>query len=86
MLFYNTLLYCNAVTSEPPHCGTRYRYIRLGCRCELCRAANAAYHRFSRLRRRSPRLLVHGKWSTYVNKNCRCAECKAASHARWVSA
>lgn len=56
--------------------GTRARYCR-GCRCEQCRAANAAYDRALRARAGLP---AHGKRSTYT-QGCRCDECRAANTA-----
>lgn len=59
----------------PDH-GTRARYSR-GCRCELCRGANAAYDRELRARAGLP---VHGTRGGY-QKGCRCDECRAANAA-----
>lgn len=55
-------------------------YSHHGCRCEICKAANA--RRCDRRRKqRDPSLLPpdkHGKKSTYANWNCRCTECTKA--------
>ncbi|MEV4246996.1 hypothetical protein AB0J63_26730 [Streptosporangium canum] len=60
-----------------------------GCRCNACRAANAAVRQRDRQRakadpRRADRA-GHGKDSTYKNHGCRCDACRAA-HAAWSSA
>lgn len=59
-------------------------YTNLGCRCDICRAANVAYN----LRRRKERQeamargllpnVAHGTESTYFNYKCRCEECRRA--------
>ena len=54
-----------------------------GCRCEVCRAANADRHRELRARRRTSependKRLDHGTRSTYVNHGCRCKPCAEA--------
>lgn len=54
--------------------GTRARYHR-GCRCDQCRAANAAYDRELRARAGLP---VHGKRGTYTS-GCRCEPCTEAN-------
>lgn len=58
--------------------GTCYSHHK--CRCDVCKAANAA--RCDRRRRqRDPSKLPpekHGKKSTYSNWNCRCTECTQA--------
>lgn len=56
--------------------GTRSRYRHGGCRCDACRAANAAYVRsWKRNRKGDP---PHGTLDGYVNWFCRCPECVAA--------
>lgn len=55
--------------------GTRSNY-RNGCRCDQCRAANAAYDRERRARAGLPN---HGKRSTYI-AGCRCDACKEANN------
>src|ERR1043165_580265 len=58
-------------------------YSHHGCRCAVCKAANA--RRCARRRKkRDPSQLPsekHGKRSTYANWNCRCPECTAAWNA-----
>ena len=58
-------------------------YQNHGCRCDLCRAANAEH----KLRRRIERSLPpddprHGKETTYLNYACRCDPCTAAKAER----
>jgi hypothetical protein len=59
---------------------------RDGCRCEECRAANAARHKAWRRRTcRNPASADragHGKASTYNNHGCRCTGCTDAHMAR----
>lgn len=56
-------------------------YSNLGCRCEICRAANTAWQLSARARRAAsladddPR---HGKSNTYLNHGCRCGKCRSA--------
>lgn len=61
--------------------GSIYAYIRLQCRCEDCRAANAQYHYARRHRYWSQKRLTHGKLSTYTNYRCRCDACYEAKRA-----
>lgn len=60
-------------------CGTLAAYRRhLGKKekpCELCKQANAAYHRDGRISRRQRDAPVHGRLSTYSNWGCRCDSC-----------
>ena len=65
----------------------RSGYRKRGCRCDVCRAANAAWARERRRRRRE--LLSDGAVapqphgiSTYINWGCRCDECCAAQAVR----
>ena len=63
--------------------GSASTYDNHGCRCDECRAANAARHAAARKRRKvdlgAGRAVVpHGKASTYANWGCRCAACTAA--------
>jgi hypothetical protein len=65
---------------DPRH-GLYSSYKNHGCRCDLCRAANAE----NGLKRRTERSLApddprHGKEATYLNYACRCDPC-AAAHA-----
>ena len=59
------------------------QYTDYGCRCEVCRAANAERHRQLRARRATHRpetnlALEHGTKSTYVNHGCQCESCVEA--------
>ena len=61
--------------------GTVWTYKREGCRCELCRRANAgkcARERAARAGQEPPR---HG-CSGYTNYGCRCEVCTEANKAR----
>ena len=69
----------------PPDHGVT-RYDNYGCRCEVCRAANADRHRELRSRRAASRPednvgLAHGSRSTYVSYGCRCERCVEAQRA-----
>lgn len=68
--------------------GTLHTYRSAKCRCDECRAANAASRReyVARIRERkdaatgeppSPRV-PHGTTNAYSNYKCRCDECRAA--------
>lgn len=57
--------------------GTSYGYKERRCRCDECRAWNAAHHAQGRDRREGT-ALVHGSNSTYVNYKCRCDDCRDA--------
>lgn len=54
-------------------------YTNRGCRCEVCRAAQAAY-----MREYKSRIFLmpgdsrHGTDNGYNNYGCRCAKCRAA--------
>jgi len=66
---------------DPRH--GRNGYTNYGCRCRICRDANADYSLSQReVRRRrletTPTLRPHGALSTYLNWGCRCQECRAA--------
>lgn len=65
------------------HGGSGNAYANYGCRCDQCKAANAA-----RVRRRSHERdastlppEAHGKYTTYTNWRCRCEKCKIAGAA-----
>ena len=53
-----------------------------GCRCDLCKAAGAAYTRMMRAKRKA-NIPVHDEGSRhfYANFGCRCEPCKAANKA-----
>jgi hypothetical protein len=55
----------------------RNSYNYHGCRCDVCRAGHAAYHRAYR-KRGVPEDSVHGSNSTYANHRCRCEPCRKA--------
>ena len=71
---------------DDPRHGSVNGYNNLKCRCDECRAANAAY-RLDWLRRRGhnpiddddPR---HGTIGGYTNYSCRCDKCRAANNAQ----
>lgn len=76
--WYNGLI----MEPEDPRHGTVNGYVNLGCRCDECYAANAAYQvPRARQRRRlglpegDPR---HGTDNGYTNYGDRCPECVAA--------
>lgn len=56
--------------------GTPFAYGR-GCRCDRCKAANAAYHLdwHNRKKAKGP---WHGTIGGYTNHHCRCYECRRA--------
>lgn len=59
-------------------------YCNLKCRCGVCRAANAAWQREARKRRKAAlgtSAIQHGTRSTYQNYGCRCRPCVAAQTA-----
>lgn len=63
--------------------GSEDTYQNWGCRCEACKAGNAARALERRQERKlrleaDPTLTEHGKESTYVNWLCRCGDCTAA--------
>ena len=65
---------------KPIEHGSRYAYVRHGCRCPECAAANRIYQRANRA---SQPLTVparlHGKPSTYCFHGCRCDVCRKAA-------
>jgi hypothetical protein len=58
-------------------------YTNWGCRCDVCRAAMAAYRRDRRRKMggRVPPEVPHGRFGTYTNYGCRCEACTAANTA-----
>lgn len=66
-------------------------YSNLGCRCEICRAANAESQAAARVRRAAQPLpdgAEHGSDNAYTNYACRCRPCTTAhtdSHRAWRS-
>jgi hypothetical protein len=62
--------------------GTAVEYNR-GCRCEECKAHNAARHRAGAVDRMSrPEEIPHGTESGYVNWYCRCGPCSSVGRAK----
>jgi hypothetical protein len=57
--------------------GTITAYRNHGCRCEECRATQAAYNRRNRATRLDTGSLSHGTRSAY-DAGCRCDECRLA--------
>lgn len=61
-------------------------YTNHGCRCDICRDANAQYHwdlrhfKAERLEK-DPTLAPHGINNTYANWRCRCRPCTDAHSA-----
>lgn len=64
---------------DDPRHGTMNGYGNYQCRCDKCRAANAAMNKAAR-ERRSKNIPdnIHGKASTYYNYKCRCEACTNA--------
>lgn len=70
---------------RPLEHGTTTGYNTHGCRCDQCRAANAAYSRSLAARKRagepvrecSRAPITHGTTRGY-NRGCRCDDCRAA--------
>lgn len=60
--------------------GTLGGYTNHKCRCDQCRAANSAYMKQARLKRRSRQVPdhVHGTVNGYGSYGCRCDECTEA--------
>jgi hypothetical protein len=68
--------------TELPHGLSRYTSRDYRCRCEVCRAAMAAYMRSTRARRRTqpiPDHVTHGTATAYTQWGCRCDDCRAAA-------
>lgn len=60
------------------HGGSGATYVNYGCRCRLCREANArrvARRRRERYQGPLPVNAPHGSRSTYTNWGCRCQRC-----------
>ncbi len=63
--------------------GTPSRYGYHGCRCDVCRAGNAARCAALKAARATrlaadPSAAPHGTVNTYRNWDCRCPDCAAA--------
>lgn len=79
------------MSPDDPRHGTANGYNNLGCRCDRCRAAWAAYvndrnHRTGRhvprdvyLAEMADRPIPHGTESGYRDRGCRCRWCRDAS-------
>jgi len=67
-------------TGESTRHGHHNGYYVDGCRCDLCKAACAAYTRMMRAKRRA-NIPLHDEGSRhlYANFGCRCELCKAAN-------
>ena len=67
--------------SEIKH-GTAHAYKVRRCRCDECKAANAAQKRAwkQRAAQKPPEEIPHGRYG-YVNYDCRCEVCTAANTA-----
>jgi hypothetical protein len=66
--------------------GTRSMYVNGKCRCENCKAANAAWQKNIRARRALDRELFkveHGTLNAYTNYGCRCPACKSVQSERY---
>lgn len=68
-------------TPKPLEHGTRYAYVRHGCRCEECGAANRDYQREHRAKPVAIPPHVHGRPNTYSRLGCRCRPCQRAATA-----
>lgn len=55
-------------------------YRSVGCRCGVCRSANAAdcAGRVANRMQRTPPVDIHGRYTTYANWRCRCRACTDA--------
>lgn len=73
----------DAVLHSRDRHGLLSTYTYWKCRCEACRAANAAYHQQLRMSRNPKDAKEHGTLSTYVNYRCRCEVCSAANRGRF---
>ena len=69
--------------ATPPEHGTHNRYDHWRCRCDLCRAANAAHNASARRKRyqavEAGTVVIseHGRYA-YANWGCRCETCTKA--------
>jgi hypothetical protein len=61
----------------PVEHGTRATYQNHGCKCEACRAAQAAYQRQFR-DGKDPAEAPHGTDTGYLSWRCRCVLCREA--------
>lgn len=64
--------------------GTTSAYNNMGCRCQPCKAANAAHIRAMRAQAREraktdPRIIPHGTAHAYAYWGCRCSDCREAA-------
>lgn len=68
---------------DDPRHGTPNGYANLGCRCDLCRAANTDYAReYMRRVRSEHRLLGSHPSALAYNCGCRCDPCREAHNER----
>lgn len=58
-------------------------YSNHGCRCDICKQANATRVKRRRLERDPQDAMKHGMESTYINWNCRCDACTEAHRVTW---
>lgn len=72
-----------ALAPDDPRHGTINGYGNLACRCDACKAANAAYQRKLRLERHGRPIPdhVHGTENGYARWYCKCDACRAAHKA-----
>lgn len=72
------------MADRPPRPHSRAKYIREGCRCEICVQAHADYQREIRAFHASrpvPRGAKHGTIHCYIYYHCRCMLCRAENAA-----
>lgn len=62
---------------EPPEHGVN-GYVSYGCRCTICKAANAKRQYAFNEKRKKLKKPKHGSRSTYINWGCRCPSCRKA--------
>ncbi|MDP7727619.1 hypothetical protein [Mycobacterium sp. TY813] len=72
------------LADDDPRHGTTNGYGNLGCRCDLCRAANTRNRRayLARVRAEGRILGEHGSEVAY-DSGCRCTECRERHNERW---
>ena len=68
--------------AQPIH-GTLSGYQYHGCRCDDCKAANAASFRRWRTTMRGTEPRKHGIVSAYTHYRCRCDACVEAARQSW---